>query len=297
MADGALAGALPHGTRTRDVAGWLARARQLEITRLDAQLLLAHALGRARTWLLAHGDAPVTDADARAVDDLLARRAAGEPLAYLVGEREFHGLALRVTPAVLIPRPDTETVVDWAVELLLPQTRPRVADLGTGSGAIALALKQAVPAADVHACDNSPAALAVARDNGQRLALAVTWHLGSWWQAFADLGAKSGAFDLAVANPPYLAADDPHLEALRHEPRAALVPRYDEADGLADLATLIHDAAAHLAPGGWLLLEHGFEQAQAVRDRLRAAGFDAVQTRPDLSGRPRATGGLRPAAA
>ncbi len=269
------------------VAACLARARQLGIARLDAQLLLAHALGCARTWLLAHDDALVPDAGA--VEHLWARRATGEPLAYLVGQREFHGLALRVTPAVLIPRPDTETVVDWAIELLQAAARPRVADLGTGSGAIALALKRALPGAEVHACDNSLAALDVARDNGQRLGLAVSWHAGSWWQAFESPGIARGDFDLAVANPPYLAADDPHLEALRHEPRAALVPR-DAANGLSDLEALIRDAPAHLVPNGWLLLEHGFEQAAAVRERLAAAGFDRVQTRADLSGRPRASG-------
>lgn len=292
MADGISSQRVALRAGAETVAGCLKRARQLGVARLDAQLLLAHALGRSRTWLLAHDDAPLPDA--QAVDGLLARRAAGEPLAYLVGEREFHGLALRVTSAVLIPRPDTETVVDWAIELLQPQTQPRVADLGTGSGAIALALKRAVPAADIHACDNSPAALDVARGNGQRLALAVTWHPGSWWQAFASLGAASDGFDLAVANPPYLAADDVHLDALRDEPRMALVPGDNAADGLSDLAALIRQAPAHLAPGGWLLLEHGFAQAAAVCERLTAAGFDRVQTRPDLAGRPRASGGCLP---
>ena len=263
------------------------------LTRLDAQLLLAYALGCSRTWLLAHDDAAV--ANERRVIDLLARRAAGEPLAYLVGEREFYGLALEVTPDVLIPRPDTEILVDWAAELLLANVpsrvrlnvQPLVADLGTGSGAIALALKQAVPAAEVHACDTSPAALAVARRNGERLGLEVRWCLGSWWQAFA----KGAAFDLAVANPPYLAADDPHLADLRHEPRTALVPQCDDGHGLAALATVIDGACAHLSAGAWLLLEHGSEQAAAVQAKLRAAGFEAVQTRADLAGQPRATGG------
>ncbi len=279
------------GCRPRSVGACLARARQLGIARLDAQLLLAHVLGCSRTWLLAHDDAAVPDT--RAVDALWARRAAGEPLAYLVGVREFHGLALRVTPAVLVPRPDTETVVDWAIELLQPAVRPRVADLGTGSGAIALALKHALPRAEVHACDHSLAALDVARDNGQRLGLAVTWHAGSWWQAFETLGGASAAFDLAVANPPYLAEDDPHLAGLRHEPRSALVPAHGPADALSDLEALIREAPAHLVPGGWLLLEHGDQQASAVRMRLKAAGFDRIQTRPDLAGRPRASGGRR----
>lgn len=291
MADPAAAPDTAAGGRAGSVGACLARARQLGIARLDAQLLLAHVLGCSRTWLLAHDDAPVPDT--RAVDALWARRAAGEPLAYLVGAREFHGLALHVTPAVLVPRPDTETVVDWAIELLRPAVRPRVADLGTGSGAIALALKHAVPGADVHACDQSLAALDVARDNGRRLGLAVTWHAGSWWQAFEPIGGGSTAFDLAVANPPYLAEDDPHLASLRHEPRAALVPARSPADALSDLEALIREAPTHLAPGGWLLLEHGDQQAPAVRERLSAAGFDRIQTRPDLAGRPRASGGCR----
>ena len=293
MAEPAPALRLDNRGRISTVADCLARGRTMGLTRLDAQLLLAHALGCSRTWLLAHDDAAV--ANERRVIDLLARRAAGEPLAYLVGEREFYGLALEVTPDVLIPRPDTEILVDWAAELLLANVpsrvrlnvQPLVADLGTGSGAIALALKQAVPAAEVHACDASPAALAVARRNGKRLGLEVRWCLGSWWQAFA----KGAAFDLAVANPPYLAADDPHLADLRHEPRTALVPQRDDGHGLAALATVIDGACAHLSAGAWLLLEHGSEQAAAVQAKLRAAGFEAVQTRADLAGQPRATGG------
>ncbi len=271
------------------VAQALAHARAIGVDRLDAQLLLAHCLGRARAWLLAHDDAPLAGARREGVAALLARRAAGEPLAYLVGEREFHGLMLCVTQDVLVPRPDTETLVDWALELLAGFATPCAVDLGTGSGAIALALKHAAPNAHIHASEASPAALAVARGNGERLALAVTWHQGDWWQALpADAGLR---FDLALANPPYIARGDPHLVALRHEPHQALVPQGDRGDGLADIERIVDGAASRLNPAGWLLLEHGCDQAGAVRERLRRAGFEALATRTDLAGQPRVSGG------
>lgn len=260
----------------------LMHARTIGVDRLDAQLLLARQLGRPRSWLLAHEDAPL--ADSSALLALLARRAAGEPLAYLVGEREFHGLLLHITPDVLVPRPDTETLVDWALELLVGIESPRVADLGTGSGAVALAIKQVCPRAQVHASDVSPAALDVASGNGQRLALPVTWHLGNWWQAFG----AALEFDLALANPPYVAPNDPHLAALRYEPHGALV---SGDDGMADLGLIIAGAGRHLRRPGWLLLEHGHNQAQAVHARLHAAGFEALSTRCDLAGRPRVSAG------
>lgn len=264
------------------VADALAHARSIGVDRLDAQLLLARQLGRSRAWLLAHDDAPVPDG--AVLEALLARRAAGEPLAYLTGEREFHGLLLQVTPAVLVPRPDTETLVDWALELLPKGNTARVVDLGTGSGAIALALQKARPQAEIHASDASHEALAVARANGQRLGLPVRWHGGDWWQAL-DPALR---FDLAVSNPPYVAADDPHLAALRHEPRTALVA---QAGGLADIETIVANASARLHTQGWLLVEHGFEQAEAVCECLLRAGFTSVETRPDLAGRPRVSGG------
>ena len=269
------------------IAHALVHARALGVDRLDAQLLLAHQLGRSRAWLLAHDDATLTGADCDALHALLARRVAGEPLPYLVGEREFHGLALRVTHDVLVPRPETETLVDWALELLAGADAPRVADLGTGSGAIALALKHACPGAQVHASDASAAALAVARDNGQRLGLSVAWHLGDWWQALGS----TDPFDLVMANPPYIAAGDPHLRALRFEPHEALVARGDPDNGLADIERIVSGAAGHLNAGAWLLLEHGFAQADAVREHLRDVGFGSVTTRLDLAGQPRATGG------
>jgi release factor glutamine methyltransferase len=268
----------------------LARARALGVERLDAQLLVAHHLGRPRAWVLAHGDDAVEASRATAIEADLRRRADAVPLAYLTGTREFHGLVLHVTPDVLDPRPDTEAVVDWALELLAGELAarraPEVVDLGTGSGAIALAIANGCPRARVRALDRSDAALAVARANGKRLGLPVQWLAGDWWQ-----GLPPPAVDLAVSNPPYIAADDPHLAALRHEPRAALTPG---GDGFAAIDALIAGAGAHLSPGGWLLLEHGFDQGEGVRRRLADAGFDAIATRPDLAGRDRCTGGCWP---
>jgi release factor glutamine methyltransferase len=267
------------------VAAALAEARGLGVERLDAQVLVAHVLGQTRPWVIAHDDAAL-GGKASALSALLRRRAGGEPLAYLLGEREFHGLTLRVTPDVLVPRPDTETLVDWALELLAGLPAPRVIDLGTGSGAIALAVKQACPQSQVHASDLSEAALRVARANGQALGLDVQWHHGTWWQA-----APAGRFDLALANPPYVAPSDPHLAALQHEPAMALTPVGDRGDGLADIERIVGDAAARLHPGAWLLVEHGAEQGAAARALFQQAGFSAVQTRPDLAARPRVTAG------
>jgi release factor glutamine methyltransferase len=268
-----------------NVAAALLQARECGVERLDAQLLVAHVLGQTRSWVIAHDDQALAD-KALALSALLRRRADGEPLAYLLGEREFHGLTLRITPDVLVPRADTETLVDWALELLTGQPTPRVIDLGTGSGAIALAVKQACPHAQVHASDVSEAALAVARANGRALCLDVQWHHGAWWHA-----APAGRFDLALSNPPYVAPGDPHLAALRHEPAMALTPAGDRGDGLADIERIVSGAAARLFPGAWLLVEHGAEQGNASRALFQRAGFSAVQTRPDLTGRPRATAG------
>jgi release factor glutamine methyltransferase len=265
----------------------LAQARTRGLDRLDAQLLLAHVSGRSRAWLLAHGDAALDDRQEVRIAALTERRAAGEPLAYLVGEKEFHGLALEVDARVLVPRPETELLVDWAIELLRSELaarpRPRVLDLGTGSGAIALALKRACPSIEMHAVDASAPALALARRNAERLGLAVHFAQGSWWQAAAGL-----RFDLAVANPPYIAADDAHLAALRHEPAQALTPG---PSGLEALQAIVAHAREHLADGAWLLLEHGFDQADAVAGLLGAQDFAAVATRRDLAGQARCTGG------
>lgn len=270
------------------VAGALARARGVGVERLDAQLIIAHALGQTRTWVMAHDDTALDSTAAHAFAGLLQRRAAGEPLAYLLGQREFHGLTLRVSADVLVPRADTETLVDWALALLAGLPEPRVIDLGTGSGAIALAVKNSCPRAEVHASDLSERALAVARANGQALGLSVHWHYGSWWQ-----GVPAGHFDLVLSNPPYVAAGDPHLSALQHEPSMALTPHGDRGDGLADIERIVVGAAARLQRGAWLLIEHGADQDPAVRDLFESAGFCNVQTRADLAAKPRVTGGCR----
>lgn len=267
----------------------LAAAKAAGLDRLDAQLLLGHVLQQSRTWLLAHDEAPLLPTQTQAVQQLIAQRAQGVPLAYLVGEREFHGLTLRVTPDVLVPRPDTETLVDWALELLGPEAA-NVIDLGTGSGAIALALKAARPAWQVQALDCSAAALAVAQDNAQRLGLQVQFLRSHWLQGLADPAhpAHPSQFDLIVSNPPYINADDPHLSALHAEPRGALTPG---PDGLSDLRDIIQSAPAHLHRGGWILLEHGWNQADAVCQLLTQAGFHQVSTRCDLASQPRCSGG------
>jgi len=271
----------------------LARARSLGVDRLDAQLLVAHHLQRPRSWVIAHGDEALPPAVAPAVQTDLERRAAGWPLAYLVGRREFHGLDLAVEPAVLIPRPDTEVLVDWGLALLADPSAladrpaPRVADLGTGSGAIALAIKAGCPRASVQAVDRSAEALAVAHANGQRLALAVDWRLGDWWQPL-----DGDRLDLVLSNPPYIEAGDPHLPALAHEPLTALVP--PDGDGLSALRAIVASAGPRLTAGGWLLLEHGHDQADAVAALLRHAGFGLMQHRTDLAGHRRCTGGRWP---
>jgi len=272
------------------VAQALDQARAREVAMLDARLMLGRLLGRTPTQLIAHDDERLGPEAAGRWADWLARRAGGEPLAYLLGEKEFHGLMLEVTPDVLVPRPETELLVDWAVELLVSRVAPAaLIDLGTGSGAIALAVKRAHPRAAVTATDASAAALGVARRNARRLALEVDFLETSWW-----LGLDGRRFSIAAANPPYIRDGDAALAALRHEPRTALTPG---GDGLAALREIVAGAPAHLAPGGWLLLEHGFDQAAEVRALLVEAGLEAVETRPDLAGHPRATGGRRPAAA
>ncbi len=262
----------------------LATARSLGLTRLDAALLLGHHLQRRREWLIAHPLAPVEAQALEAFSADCRRRADGVPVAYLTGRREFMGLDLMVTADVLVPRPETETLAQWAVERLqaMPTgARPEVIDLGTGSGALALAIAAACPRAQVTATDRSAAALAVARANGQRLGLQVQFAEGDWWSA-----AGPGCFDLAVANPPYIPQGDPHLAALRHEPPDALVAGVA---GLDSLARIIDAAPRHLV--GWLLVEHGWNQADDVKRLMSQAGFTEVETRADLNGLPRCTGG------
>ena len=252
---------------------------------LDAELLLAHVLAVARVHLRSHTEAPVGAAQVQRYRELIARRAAGEPLAYLTGRREFWTLALMVSPAVLIPRPETELLVERGLELVT-QAEARVADLGTGSGALALALAHERPRWRVLATDVSEAALALAHANAAALGLTrVEFVAGSWLAPLA--GAR---FDLLVSNPPYVAADDPALAALRFEPQQALTPG---TDALACLRLLARGAAAHLLPGGWLLLEHGATQGAALRDELVAAGFAHVRSHRDLAGHERMTEGQR----
>ena len=273
----------------------LAAARAAGLERLDAQLLLLHALGKpaeARAWLLAHDSDALAPEAARQFAALSQRRADGEPLAYIVGRKEFFGLDLHVDGRVLVPRPDTETLVDWALEVLLAPAMPSVpaiADLGTGSGAIALALAQQLQAAGrpftVLAVDASTDALAVAHSNAERLALPVQFLESSWLQAV------NSKFHLIASNPPYIANADPHLAALMHEPLQALTAG---ADGLDDIRQIVAQAPSHLQPGGWLLLEHGYDQAEQVRELLIRQGFAQVQSRQDLAGIERCSGGQWP---
>jgi release factor glutamine methyltransferase len=262
-------------------------AQTLGLARIDAQLLLLHTLGRDpndRAWLLAHDTDPLETGVARTFAALCQRRVAGEPVAYLTGSKAFYGLRLQVDARVLDPRPDTETLVDWALDVLRDQTAPHVLDLGTGSGAVALALQHQRPDAQVHAVDASLDALAVAQANAQRLALPVHFHAGSWCEALPD----GAVFDAIVSNPPYVADGDPHLRALTHEPLSALT---SGPDGLDDIRAIVSQAGAHLLPGGWLLLEHGHDQDSAVRELLLKAGFSAVSSRTDLAGLARCSGG------
>ena len=267
------------------VAQALEAAAALGLERLDAQLLLLHALGRSGTdrgWLLAHDTDDVAPERQAAFQALCERRACGEPLAYIVGHKEFHGLDLVVDRRVLVPRPDTETLVDWAIELAEPLDAPRVLDLGTGSGAVALAIKRTCPRASVHATDVSRDALEVARSNAKRLGLGMEFGQADW------LAGVPGRWDLVVSNPPYVREGDPHLPALRHEPAGALA---SGADGLDAIRAIVAQAPPRLATGGWLLLEHGYDQARAVRDLLTQAGFAYVASRRDLAGIERVTGG------
>jgi release factor glutamine methyltransferase len=251
--------------------------------RLDAELLLAHALALPRARLRSHPEAAAGAGVARQYRELLERRAAGEPVAYLTGEKEFWALPLKLSAAVLVPRPETELLVERALALVR-HDRARAVDLGTGSGAIALALASERPNWQLLATDVSEAALGIARANARALALErVQFRRGSW---LAPLGADR--FDLIVSNPPYVAADDPALAALQHEPRLALTPGND---ALLALREIIHGAPAHLLPGGWLLLEHGATQGAAVRRELALAGMRYIRSHPDLAGLERATEG------
>ena len=262
---------------------------QFGLTRLDAQMLLLHACQlpiHDRAWLLAHGDEVLSFETQARYLDFLQRRARLEPLAYITGVKEFFGLQLHIDQRVLDPRPETETLVEWALTCVADTSKPRIADLGTGSGAIALAIKHNRPDARVTAVDASADAIAVATANALSLGLEIATYVGNWC---APLSYQS--FDLIVSNPPYVAEGDAHLAQLTHEPIAALVAGKD---GLSDLRQIVTQATHHLKPGAWLLLEHGFDQAQAVQDILGNQGFVSVQSRPDLAGILRCTGGQWP---
>ena len=258
--------------------------------RLEAELLLAHALDRPRSWFYAHAGDLLEPRDAIAFAELLRRREGGEPVAQITGHRGFWSLELAVTPDTLIPRPETELLVELALDRL-PRTEPRrVLDLGTGTGAIALAIASERPLADLTAVDASQAALDVARDNAAEAGLALRLRHSDWFSAVAG-----ERFDLVASNPPYIADGDPHLQQgdLRFEPRAALA---SGPDGLDAIRVITRDAPAHLVPGGWLLVEHGYEQGPAVRALFAAAGLQSVATERDLEQRDRVTLGRRPAA-
>ncbi|KDP83487.1 MULTISPECIES: peptide chain release factor N(5)-glutamine methyltransferase [Cupriavidus] len=281
--------ALPDVATVREV---LAVAATAGLPALEARLLVSHVTGLSRTQLITRDNETLSPVQRESIAALLGRRLAGEPVAYLLGEREFFGRGFRVTPDVLIPRPDTEIAVEAALKLLAPLPAPRVLDMGTGSGALAVTLACERPDAEVWATDISPGALQVAEGNARALGAANVRFLASDWYAGLPGGLR---FDLIVSNPPYIAAGDPHLAQgdLRFEPIDALT---DHGDGLSDLAAIVAGARARLHAGGWLLMEHGYDQGQAARDLLAAAGMTEIFTARDLADHERCTGArLQPA--
>ena len=269
---------------TTTISQALATAQTLGLERLDAQLLLLHALARPdseRAWLLAHDADELPQTIVDVFRSFSLRRAAGEPLAYIVGYKDFFDLRFSVDARVLVSRPDTETLVYWALDVLTDVAEPAVLDLGTGSGAVAIAVARSLKA-HVIATDYSVDALAVASQNARQLGAQVAFVRSNW------LDKVNGYYHLITSNPPYIASADSHLAALTHEPLSALTAGND---GLSDIRQIVHQAAGHLYPGGWLLLEHGYEQASAVRNLLSQRGFRQVQSRIDLAGIARCSGG------
>ena len=252
---------------------------------LEARALLAQQLGCTREALVAHPERSVTDAAAAAFGALARRRRSGEPLAYLLGEREFYGRAFAVTPAVLIPRPETELLVSLALDRAKQIDHPAILDLGTGSGCVAITLALEAPQATVVATDIDTAALDIARANATRHRARVTFIESNWYSAI------EGRFDLIVANPPYVAGADPHLPDLQREPQLALLAGKD---GLDHVRTIVAASPAHLRSGGWLALEHGYDQASPIRDLFASAGFESVSTFKDVAGIARVTSGHLP---
>ena len=275
-------------TRAQALAGAAAR-----IGRREARELLLQVCGCTHAELIARDDALLTAAEHTAYADCVDRRAAGEPLAYLLGSAWFAGREFAVTPAVLIPRPDTEVLVEQGLAAIAGKVAPRVVDLGTGSGIVAVTLALARPDAEVSAVDISSAALAVAHSNATRHGVGLRFLLGDW---LAPLAGER--FDLIVSNPPYVAEGDPHLtrDGLPFEPQGALTDGVAGGDGMACIAHLAAHAAACLVPGGWLCIEHGYDQAVKTRTLLQAAGFSEVASWRDGAGIERVSGGRWPAA-
>jgi release factor glutamine methyltransferase len=264
-------------------------ALETSSARIEAQCLLQKILNVPRVYLLTHPEQNLTEAEYKQYGNLLQRRLAGEPIAYILGAREFFGINLKVTTATLIPRPDTELLVEQAMLRIAPDMQYKVLDLGTGSGAIALALALQRPLAQVTACEYAQEALAVAQENARTLDIKNVHFVHSNW--FAAL--EKQRFSLIVSNPPYIATGDPHLAQgdVRFEPETALV---SGVDGLDDIRHIIVKGILHLQPGGWLLLEHGYDQAARVRALLQQAGYVAVYSACDLSGTERVSGGQFP---
>ncbi len=273
-------------TSPHTVHALLTAVSTLGVPTWDAEIILLHVLGRPciqRTWLRTHHSDSVDPSVASIFFRLCQCRLDGIPLAYLTGERGFYGLTLHVDSRVLDPRPDTETLVDWALDVLQSQAAPCVADLGTGSGAVALAIQHKRPDAVVLGVDASTQALEVAQANAVRLGLTIHFTQGNWLSPPPDQ-----LQHLIVSNPPYIPENDPHMAALRHEPRQALTSGHD---GLDDIRIIIEQAPACLRNGAWLLLEHGYDQASAVQALFTQRGFVHVQSRKDLGGHVRCTGG------
>jgi release factor glutamine methyltransferase len=268
-----------------DIRSSLDAAAQ-RIGRLEARLLLQQASGLSASTLLAYPERLLDAATQAAYLELVERRAAGEPIAYLVGWREFYGRDFRTTPEVLIPRPETELLVELGLARLADIPAPRILDLGCGSGCIGITLALECPSAQVTAIDRSPGALALARQNAAGLGAALHWIESDWCAALA----ADQRFHLIVSNPPYIRADDPHLAQgdLRFEPSSALA---SGVDGLDAIRRIVSEARTHLLPGGWLLIEHGYDQAAAVAALLVAGGYEAVDAQRDLAGIVRVSGG------